>query len=327
MFDEKKQDEALPSERQTSNEPVDMFSEAGATASASEMTEGQLTENATEETRQDAAMEEEYEDSAPNSGKRHMILALIAIVALILIIGGGVSLVFLLKPKQAAPQTSNGQELTGLVGDITGVSAARERARDSKRISDIKQLQAALEIYASDKSSYPATDNFSTALLDYLSPLPEDPTNNVPFVYIYNAKPDGCTAQCVSYELTYQLETEVGTLAPGVTQIVRPSEDISGEAPTTPSELSETPEVPVSIPDAADSDGDGLSDVQEAQYGTNSNLFDSDGDSLSDREELEVYGTDPLNADSDKDGFLDGEEIQNGYDPNGSGKLPNTSPQ
>ncbi|MBI2483706.1 hypothetical protein HYV71_00795 [Candidatus Uhrbacteria bacterium] len=81
-----------------------------------------------------------------------------------------------------------------------------------------------------------------------------------------------------------------------------------------------------SAPVIIDTDGDGLPDEQEAQYGTNPNLFDTDGDGLSDREELMVYGTDPLNADSDKDGFLDGEEIKNGYDPNGAGKLPSVLP-
>ncbi|MCG8525149.1 MAG: fibronectin type III domain-containing protein, partial [Opitutales bacterium] len=39
-----------------------------------------------------------------------------------------------------------------------------------------------------------------------------------------------------------------------------------------------------------DSDGDGLSDDIEAQYGTNPNLFDTDGDGISDGEEIALFG-------------------------------------
>jgi len=47
-----------------------------------------------------------------------------------------------------------------------------------------------------------------------------------------------------------------------------------------------------------DSDDDGLTNVQEKQY-----------------------GTDPLNPDTDGDGYKDGEEVKAGYNPKGSGKL------
>jgi hypothetical protein len=48
---------------------------------------------------------------------------------------------------------------------------------------------------------------------------------------------------------------------------------------------------------------------------------DSDGDGLTDIEELKIYGTDPQKADTDGDGFLDGDEVKNGYNPLGEGKL------
>ncbi len=82
---------------------------------------------------------------------------------------------------------------------------------------------------------------------------------------------------------------------------------------------------PQAVPQAQqpeiDSDGDGLTDVREAQLGTNSGMVDSDGDELSDREEVEVYMTDPNNADTDADAYKDGEEVKNGYNPKGAGKL------
>lgn len=72
---------------------------------------------------------------------------------------------------------------------------------------------------------------------------------------------------------------------------------------------------------AVDTDLDGLNDADELAQGTNPRLVDSDGDSLSDWEEVTVFGTKPLNSDSDGDGYQDGSEVQNGYNPNGPGKL------
>jgi len=46
-----------------------------------------------------------------------------------------------------------------------------------------------------------------------------------------------------------------------------------------------------------DDDGDGLTDTQEANYGTNPLLQDSDSDGFSDYEEI-IEGTDPLDANS-----------------------------
>jgi hypothetical protein len=65
----------------------------------------------------------------------------------------------------------------------------------------------------------------------------------------------------------------------------------------------------------ADSDGDGLTNGQEGQMGTNPGNGDSDGDGMSDGQEV-AQGTDPMNADSDGDGVPDGQEVQQGTDPN-----------
>jgi hypothetical protein len=70
-----------------------------------------------------------------------------------------------------------------------------------------------------------------------------------------------------------------------------------------------------------DSDNDGLSDEEEAFYGTDPLNPDTDGDGLFDREEIFIYGTDPLNPDTDGDGFLDGDEVKSGYNPLGPGRL------
>lgn len=76
-----------------------------------------------------------------------------------------------------------------------------------------------------------------------------------------------------------------------------------------------TPErQPVAV-QVIDSDGDGLTDQEEINLGTNINLPDSDNDGLFDYEEVKVYKTDPLNPDTDNDGYKDGEEVKAGYDP------------
>ncbi len=38
---------------------------------------------------------------------------------------------------------------------ITSLNTARARARDARRVADIRQIQAALELYFMDKSAYP----------------------------------------------------------------------------------------------------------------------------------------------------------------------------
>ena len=66
--------------------------------------------------------------------------------------------------------------------------------------------------------------------------------------------------------------------------------------------------------ESVDSDGDGLSDSQESELGTDPSSADSDDDSIEDADEVEL-GTDPLAADSDEDGYLDAWEVAEGSDP------------
>jgi hypothetical protein len=60
-----------------------------------------------------------------------------------------------------------------------------------------------------------------------------------------------------------------------------------------------------------DSDGDGLTDKQELEIGTDPNNPDTDSDGLSDGEEVLRRNTDPLNPDTDGDGLTDGAEVLN----------------
>lgn len=70
-----------------------------------------------------------------------------------------------------------------------------------------------------------------------------------------------------------------------------------------------------------DTDGDGLTDVEEKEMGTDPRKPDTDSDGLSDKDEVEIYQTNPVNPDTDKDEVLDGIEVRRGDDPNGPGRL------
>ncbi len=72
----------------------------------------------------------------------------------------------------------------------------------------------------------------------------------------------------------------------------------------------------------SDLDGDGLTNEEEINLGTNPEKADTDRDGLLDGDEINAdkvkrYGTDPINPDTDNDGLLDGAEV-NG-NPNASG--------
>jgi hypothetical protein len=121
--------------------------------------------------------------------------------------------------------------------------------------------------------------------------------------------------------LAYTLLVQGSSNSNGVTDAV-PSVDVIEEDDGF-DELILEPEEEEEEPteDTTDSDGDGLTDAEEATVGTDPNNIDSDADGLGDREEVMVYDTDPLDADTDADGFLDGDEVESGYNPNGDGKL------
>ncbi|MDD5223979.1 MAG: lamin tail domain-containing protein [bacterium] len=75
------------------------------------------------------------------------------------------------------------------------------------------------------------------------------------------------------------------------------------------------------IPGAQDSDGDGLTDLQEYfTYFTDPYNSDSDGDGITDSLEVLTFGTNPNKADSDDDGLNDYQEIC--YDGNCSAYTP-----
>jgi len=107
---------------------------------------------------------------------------------------------------------------------VVALNNARQRARDARRVSDIKQIQTALELYFLDNASYPtgtadyissdclsATSGFATPCLGtvYMAVVPDNPDP-----YDDHAE---CTATYTDYlytlddTTTYSLQYCVGT--------------------------------------------------------------------------------------------------------------------
>ena len=79
--------------------------------------------------------------------------------------------------------------LTALI--IVNIASAREKARDAKRISDIAQIQLALEQYFTKNGSYPTSVNnyVSEIYPAYISIQPKDPSSNSTADYVYAPDP------------------------------------------------------------------------------------------------------------------------------------------
>ncbi len=83
-----------------------------------------------------------------------------------------------------------------------------------------------------------------------------------------------------------------------------------------PATTTTVPPTTTEAPTVADTDGDGLDDVDEPGAGTDPNNPDTDGDGLLDGQEVADTGTDPTDADTDNDGIVDGiEVVDTGTDP------------
>ena len=103
---------------------------------------------------------------------------------------------------------------------VVALNNARQKSRDAKRVSDIKQVQTALELYYNDANSYPTTLTFSTGTVaysgtTYMSVLPSNPAPrndgscpNIEYAYAYDTSGS-------SYHITYCLGGATGGVGPG----------------------------------------------------------------------------------------------------------------
>lgn len=77
---------------------------------------------------------------------------------------------------------------------LASLNTARQKSRDVRRISDVKQLQLALEFHFDSFGSYPDTLS-TTALVDtgYMAQIPTPPTGSGQTAYAYSPLNVGCT--------------------------------------------------------------------------------------------------------------------------------------
>lgn len=74
---------------------------------------------------------------------------------------------------------------------LANLIGAKARARDAERKSDLRQMQAAFELYRSDQGTYPASPlpACGTGLVNgattYMQKIPCDPLNTGQFVFSY----------------------------------------------------------------------------------------------------------------------------------------------
>lgn len=61
---------------------------------------------------------------------------------------------------------------------VVALNNARMKSRDAKRVSDVKQIQTALELYYNDVNAYPAAlgSTIANGSVTYMSQVPANPT-------------------------------------------------------------------------------------------------------------------------------------------------------
>src|ERR1044072_6097963 len=88
--------------------------------------------------------------------------------------------------------------IIGLLSSVVlaSLNGARKKGRDARRLSDLKQLQTALELYYSDHTAYPVTSTQAsvasalTALVpSYITAVSDDPLGGS-YHYVYRTTSD-----------------------------------------------------------------------------------------------------------------------------------------
>lgn len=92
---------------------------------------------------------------------------------------------------------------------LASLNSAREKSRDARRVSDIKQIQLALELYFDTNRSYPTTVQGLAVLATdgHIATIPTDPIGSTAYAY------EGCSA--TEYHLGASLEADGTTNPPG----------------------------------------------------------------------------------------------------------------
>ncbi len=94
---------------------------------------------------------------------------------------------------------------------FTSFSGARIQSRDQKKISDLSEIQLALEQYFNKYGFYPVkTDDLSTGQYKFLAQVPTPPSIDASYNYVPLATPANPSI-CISYQLWTRLEGKNST--------------------------------------------------------------------------------------------------------------------
>jgi len=118
--------------------------------------------------------------------------------------------------------------VVGLIAMVTGVALnnSERNNRDTVRVSDITQMQSALELYFFNCNKYPTEVAPGGIIGDdqcggpYLSSVPNDPKTSAPYYYIpcVGTGPYTCQAglaNATSYQIYYSMEGKAGQVPGG----------------------------------------------------------------------------------------------------------------
>lgn len=185
---------------------------------------------------------------------------------------------------EAQRQAEEAQQQAQEDADAQLLESQAQQERDRQRIQDIHGMQVALEFYYDDQQSYPPflpdQGTFSQDDKVYLDTIPQNPTpGGTEYLYSVNDGSEG-------YTLEFTLEVGMGDLKEGLNQVTEQRQlttrgTIIARGPKSPSENDGTGYLI-----STDTDLDGVTDIEEAFYGTNPAEFDSDNDTYSDKQEL-----------------------------------------
>jgi len=95
---------------------------------------------------------------------------------------------------------------------VVALNSARAKARDARRLSDIKQIRTALDMYYDSAGTYPTSlipgSHLSYNGLDFLAKVPDDPLSSQHYIYTQ-------TENGQNYTIDFTLETKSAGYEPG----------------------------------------------------------------------------------------------------------------
>ncbi|MCD6435467.1 MAG: hypothetical protein J7L15_03685, partial [Clostridiales bacterium] len=151
--------------------------------------------------------------------------------------------------------------------------------RDNQRLVDMVKWQEALKLYYEKNNDYPvdfSEGEWSDGEIVYLDVIPIDPLNKEEITYVYSRTGEG------SYSLSFYLELGVNELEEGI-YLLSEKREVSINGKITDVILEEDNSVDrIVLTTTRDTDLDGVTDLEETLYETNSQKFDSDDDSYTD---------------------------------------------